>query len=312
MGHDPRSLQVHLEISDLSVAYEQFVALSIPALRLSGSIIAVLGHNGAGKSTLIKTLLGLLPPQKGRCEACVDDDGVSRVLRAEEDMAFCPETGSVFADISVESYVKFWCRLKRGDPAFYRKEGARYVDLLTVGPLLSKLGRELSKGQRRRVQTLVGFLLSPRLFLFDEPFDGLDVQRTGELSSILRGESYRTSFVVSSHRMDVIERLADTAVVLRDGGVAASGTIEEVCAELGGETCVIGGVREPESSLLRLHSVLTSHIVHVIGDEIRITGKPLPERSISDLFPGERSLARKVVPVTLTDAMNLHLKLIDS
>jgi ABC-type multidrug transport system ATPase subunit len=221
--------RVSLEARNLSVRYSDLVALEIPQLFARGQIIAILGHNGAGKSTLIKALLGLLVPHSGVLEV---KDATGAVLRAEDHMAFCPENGAVFADIPVESYLRLWCRIKHNDPRYYLKEGAPYVRRLSITQLLRKKGRELSKGQRRRVQTALGFMSDPRLFLFDEPFDGLDVQRTNDLMEIVEEERTKRAFLISSHRMDVMERLADLVVVLRNGSVASIGDVEHVCAEL--------------------------------------------------------------------------------
>jgi ABC-type multidrug transport system ATPase subunit len=222
---------VRVEATDLVVRYSQLQALDIQRLGASGTVLALLGHNGAGKSTLIKTILGLLEPQRGSVRV-VGADG--SLLVAEHDMAFCPETGAVFADISVEHYLALWCRIKHGDGSYYRREGSRYVERLAVAPLLLKKGRELSKGQRRRVQTAIGFMSDPRLFLFDEPFDGLDVQRTNELMEIVNEERHTRCFLISSHRMDVMERVADDVIVLQEGRLRCEGPLRDVCAELSG------------------------------------------------------------------------------
>jgi ABC-2 type transport system ATP-binding protein len=223
---------VSIRAHNLVVRYSDLVALNIPRLDLSGRVIALLGHNGAGKSTLIKTILGLLEPLSGSV-SFVRSDGSA--LRPERDMAFCPENGAIFADISVERYLQCWCRITRGDSKYYRGAGSRYVELLSIAELLAKKGRELSKGQRRRVQTALGFMGDPDLFLFDEPFDGLDVQRTNDLMEIVEQERERRTFLISSHRMDVMERLADMVIVLQNGEIACSGSVHEVCGLLSGQ-----------------------------------------------------------------------------
>ncbi|NDC37204.1 MAG: ABC transporter ATP-binding protein, partial [Proteobacteria bacterium] len=232
----PQAPQVTLRAAGLAVAYKTTVALKIPSLSCTGGVIAVVGHNGAGKSTLIKSVLGLLPPTSGRLSVTYYAGAGAHAITPERDMAFCPETGAVFSDISVESYIKLWCRIKHRNPRFYRGDGARYLELLNIEPLLHKLGRELSKGQRRRVQTAIGFLTEPKLFLFDEPFDGLDVQRTSELADLVLAHRTRMTFIISSHRMDVMERIADQVLVLKQGSVTSVGSLDTVCAELAGTT----------------------------------------------------------------------------
>jgi ABC-2 type transport system ATP-binding protein len=223
--------RVSIEVDNLVIRYSDLQALQITSLRREGGVFALLGHNGAGKSTLIKTLLGLLEPHNGLV-AAIDSTG-GRLI-PERDMAFCPENGAVFADILVEEYLQLWCRIKHNDAHYYEHAGGHYVDRLTIKPLLRKRGRELSKGQRRRVQTALGFMSNPRFFLFDEPFDGLDVQRTNELMEIVDEERSQRAFLISSHRMDVMERLADTIVVLQEGRVRCEGPPDLVCEQLVG------------------------------------------------------------------------------
>ena len=220
---------VTLFLSDLTVNYASQVALANVSAQLTGNIIAVIGANGSGKSTLIKTILQLLEPMHGSAQILAD----GMALLPERDMAFSPENGAVFADLTVESYIKLWCRIKQHDPKYYLGAGRQYLELLEVQPLLRKLGRELSKGQRRRVQTLVGFICNPRFFLFDEPFEGLDIEQSRILTEIMRTESEQRALFISSHRMDIVERLADQVLVLDGGKLAAAGTVAEVVSQLG-------------------------------------------------------------------------------
>lgn len=236
---------VTIQAKNLSVSYSELQALDIPALKAGGGVFALIGHNGAGKSTLIKTILGLLDPRAGSVE--VRNVHGARLI-PDRDMAFCPENGSVFADIPVEDYLKLWCRIKHGDSGYYLSRGAEYLDRLSLPPLLSKKGRELSKGQRRRVQAALGFMSDPKLFLFDEPFDGLDVSRTNELMEIVEDESRKRTFLISSHRMDVMERIADSVIVLESGELRCSGTVSTVCEDLAG------------SSELSLTDAMRSHL----------------------------------------------------
>ncbi len=225
-------MQVALNIRSLEVAYSKEVVLRVPELSVQSRVIAVIGHNGSGKSTLLKTILGLLVPKKGLLHVEAKPAGHGVVLDPRQHMAFSPEGGAVFSDITVEGYLKLWCRLKHGSAKYYIHEGSRFVDLFELSPLLPKLGRQLSKGERRRVQAAVGYLINPRLFLFDEPFDGLDIVQTARFTEILAGELENTAVIFSSHRMEVVERLAECLIVLEGGTIAAAGSIQDVCRKL--------------------------------------------------------------------------------
>lgn len=296
---------VDLQIEELSVSYRDLVALSIPKLEGRGQVIAVIGHNGAGKSTFIKSTLGLLPFQRGTLRIC---DCAGNRLSAERDMAFCPENGAVFADISVESYVKLWCRIKQRDPLFYRKGGAHYLELLNIPPLLKKLGRELSKGQRRRVQTAIGFLTQPKLFLLDEPFDGLDVQKSSELVDLISAQRESMAFVISSHRMDVVERLADYFIVLRHGTVASHGTIDYICRDLAGTSIIISDVAAAHEIAREIALVATHCTVTTIGQQIIVTGPRVDEAMVSSFRERFGIGSIRSQRPSLSDAMHYHLR----
>lgn len=292
---------VKIQLVNTVVAYEGRMALSVPELTISGNVIALLGHNGAGKSTLIKTLLGLLPLAAGSIKVTLGGE----LLTPSRHMAFCPENGSVFADISVEAYLKLWSRTRYGRANYYRTDGRSYIERLALESLLPRLGRELSKGQRRRVQTAVGFLLDPRFFLFDEPFDGLDVQRTRELIHLIDGESERRTFLISSHRMGLMERVADSGVVLHEGKIAAAGAIQKVAATLAGKAFIVRGGALWESAL---QAELPQGTVVKSGDDLHIAGHDLLPHTLAAIVQRHGgSAAVEEVPPTLAQGMDIHL-----
>jgi ABC-2 type transport system ATP-binding protein len=306
------NLSCSLTAKNLEVNYENFTALKCPEAKMDGTILAVVGHNGAGKSTLIKTILGLLVPKRGNIAVTLHDSEKNYLLTPEDHMAFCPETGSVFADITVETYVKLWCRLKHRDAKFYLKEGSELVEQLELAPLFQKLGRQLSKGQRRRVQTAIGFLCKPKFFLFDEPFDGLDVQRTHELANLIRDHSRKTCFFVSSHRMDVMERLADSLVVLKEGEIIASGPVEKVSATLCGGTYLV--LFDGDSKLEVMRKLFPGALVYPLGRQIAITGKGIEDKIINERLQGSghQLISCEEIRPSLVDAMNYHLMALGS
>lgn len=297
---------IRITIDGLRVRYDRHVALSIPELKIDSTILAVLGHNGAGKSTLLKTLLGLLAPQRGFIYATRD----GKALTPENDMAFCPENGAVFEDISVSDYLKIWLRLRSKSDSLKASSVLELLELFEVDPLLKKFGRELSKGQRRRVQSVVGFLIEPKLFLFDEPFDGLDVQRTAELAKILESFKNRISFIISSHRMDVIERVADAGIVLANGKIVASGGISELSNQLAGKSLLLDASLATDSELIKdLEKQLALYVTH-IGEQVVLTGPALNEQNLNEFFSKRHLTFRsaKEFNPTLTDAMGYHLQ----
>jgi len=303
---------LEIKARNLEVQYSGVPALSCKKLDLQGRVISVIGHNGAGKSTLIKTMLDLLPVASGFLKAMHRENDRVHPIIPSKHMAFCPEEGSVFADITVESYVSLWCKLKRGNGKYYRKEGSHYVERLDLLDLLPKLGRSLSKGERRRVQTAVGFLSQPKLFLLDEPFDGLDVRRAHELVKIISEESAQMTFLISSHRLDIIEWLSDSLVVLSQGRIAASGSLEIVCSSLSDQTLVLEGVARQSKAVLALEQAFPGCFIRTLGDSLFLTGKNVTAESILSVLKSvgisEGSTQIRAEKPGLVDAMNYHLQ----
>ncbi|MBP9839091.1 MAG: ABC transporter ATP-binding protein [Proteobacteria bacterium] len=226
-----------ININNLKVLYDEVLALEIKDFNISGNTIAVIGHNGSGKSTLIKTILELLVPSEGAIELSIVEESKKTRLIPNLHMAYSPESGAVFGDVSIEEYLQLWSSLKHNSRNYYRKKYAELLEVLEIEPLRKKLGRELSKGQKRRVQTLVGFICEPKLFLLDEPFDGLDISQTNLLINLITKKSEEMAFVISSHRMEVVEKLADKLIVLDRGKITHAASVSEVIERISAREC---------------------------------------------------------------------------
>lgn len=301
---------------DLNVYYRNSCALTIPELEVTGHTIAVIGHNGSGKSTLIKTLLQLLAPRSGALQAFASEQS-DKSLVPEDHMAYAPENGAVFNDVSVESYLRMWCRFKQRNANYYKQNGSAILDELAISPLLSKLGRELSKGQRRRVQIAAGLLIQPRFFLFDEPFDGLDVLQSSQLTSIIQSEAKNRAMLVSTHRMDIVERICDSVVVLDNGKVSATGSVDSVCQQLAERSIALDFDQAtlPQISAVArlLESSFPNLLITTIGPQISVTGKNIDESQLQSMLKQNdiTPLSSIITRCTLVDAMSYHLRRLD-
>jgi ABC-type multidrug transport system ATPase subunit len=310
----PVTNQMQIFAENFSVYYNKHRALKIDQLQASGTILAVIGHNGSGKSTLIKSILELIKPQKGAISVSYTHEHSSFTLVPEQHMAFSPEHGAIFEDISVESYIRLWCEIKQRDPDYYKRQGAHYIEQLELDALFPKMGRELSKGQRRRVQTAAGFMCAPKLFLFDEPFDGLDISQSSRLSNIMLEAARSMCLLVSSHRMEVVERIADIIIVLKDGEVYSSGSLEKVCHDLCSSGVCISTSSSAHSSLEYLLHILKEEfpncIVNHVGKQIVLSGNKLTVKAIEEFLltaTGETFAVEDIRP-SLMDAMQYHLE----
>jgi ABC-2 type transport system ATP-binding protein len=210
-------------------------ALAGVTVEVNVGITGLLGANGAGKTTLLGLALGLTHPDDGRLEV-LGLDPVSAGPEVRAVIGYSPEHHALPPDVRAYDHVAHLAEI-HGLPR--RAAAARASDALyQVG-----LGEErfrpvgtMSTGQKQRVKLAAALAHDPSLVLLDEPTDGLDpVQRDDMLGLIRRvGTEFGINVLLSSHLLDEVERVCDSAVILANGLVAAAGRLDELRAGVGG------------------------------------------------------------------------------
>ncbi len=226
MGDDSAMAAPVVEATGLTRRFGSTTALDGATFAIPAGITGLLGANGAGKTTLIGLMLGLNPPDNGVLRVFgLDPTRAGPAVRAR--IGYSPEHHRLPPDTRAHDFVRHIAQihgLSRRD-ATNRASDA----LWSVG-----LGEErfrpigtMSTGQRQRVKVAQAIVHDPELVLLDEPTDGLDpVQRDDMLVLIRRiGTEFGIHVVVSSHLLEEVERICDSAVILRDGRVVVSGSM---------------------------------------------------------------------------------------
>ncbi|WP_375771259.1 ABC transporter ATP-binding protein [Archangium gephyra] len=222
--------------TDLAVAahglvkrFGEFTALDGMELTIPrGSFYAFLGPNGAGKSTTIALLTGVYAPDAGRI-SLLGVDAVARPLEVKRHIGVVPEELSLFERLTGRQYLTFCGRMYglSGDEA-----AARAAELLELTELTYKAGAlvaEYSKGMRRRLAIAAALIHAPELVLLDEPFEGIDVLAAGVIRELLRELSRRgVTLLLTTHVLEIAERLATHAGVIRGGRMLDQGTVQQL------------------------------------------------------------------------------------
>jgi ABC-2 type transport system ATP-binding protein len=192
------------------------VSLSIGA----GETYALVGANGAGKSTLIRMILGLTEPDAGRVVVCGDDMG-KRPVEAKRHLGYLPEELYLYQRLTGREYLRLVAGLKGCDPAGAEAE----AEFFELGAVADKWVGGYSLGMRKKLGLAAAFAGRPRVLVLDEPLNGLDVEMMRKLRlRIERERDAGRGFLVSSHVMSFVERVADRVGVMRGGLVVAEGT----------------------------------------------------------------------------------------
>lgn len=197
-------------------------------------VLGLIGPNGAGKTTLLECLSGLQPVDAGE----VSWRGATLPpARRREVLFFVPDGILPYPEHGAAHVLGFLAEVYGRS----RADVADAVEVLSLGPVLSKPVAALSKGYRRRLLLALGLLSPHPLLLFDEPFDGLDLRQTRDVMALLRriAAGGRT-LLLSIHQLVDAERVCDRLVLLSDGQVRGEGTLAELRARAG----VTGGLEE--------------------------------------------------------------------
>jgi ABC-2 type transport system ATP-binding protein len=198
-----------------------------------GSFFGFLGPNGAGKSTTIRMLTGLIPADGGTIEI-LGLELPKDELEIKQKIGLVPDESLLFDRLTGVEFLEFVGRMY-SLPRAQAIERAR--DLMELFQLQSdrKIIGEYSKGMRKRIAMAASLIHHPDLFLMDEPFEGVDAVGARLMKDILLDQVKRGATIfLTTHVLEVVERLCDRVAIINDGRIVTSGALSELRA--GGES----------------------------------------------------------------------------
>jgi ABC-2 type transport system ATP-binding protein len=221
------SLESLVVVESVTKRYGETLAVDGVSLRVgAGEVYALLGANGAGKSTLIRMMTGLSEPDSGSVTVC-GEEMARKPLAAKRHVGYLPEELYFYQRLTGREYLRLVAGLK-GAAA----EGvAAEIEFFELSAVADKWVGGYSLGMRKKLGLAAAFTGSPRVLVLDEPLNGLDVEMMRKLRLRLASErDAGRSFLVSSHVMSFVERVADRVCVMSAGRVVAEGNPQELRA----------------------------------------------------------------------------------
>lgn len=194
----------------------------------SGDICGFIGHNGAGKSTTIRAAVGVLDFTEG--EILIDGHSVKKEpVKCKQITAYIPDNPDIYENLTGIEYLNFISDVF-GIKGKLREERIRkYADIFGITDSLGDLIRSYSHGMRQKIAIISALIHEPKLLVLDEPFVGLDPKATFTLKEIMRDMCGKGSAVFfSTHVLDVAEKLCNRVVIIKEGRIIASGTMDEL------------------------------------------------------------------------------------
>lgn len=188
----------------------------------SAGIYAILGPNGSGKTTLIKSILGMVIPNRGTIN--VLDTNIKNGWRYRKEIDYLPQIANFPSNIRVGELIRMIKDLRQKP-----SDEDRLISLFGLKPFLDKKLGTLSGGTKQKVNIVLTFMFNSPLMILDEPTTGLDPGSLIRLKKLIQEEKEKgKTLLITSHIMQFVEEVADEIVYLLEGKVYFKGSIEEL------------------------------------------------------------------------------------
>jgi ABC-2 type transport system ATP-binding protein len=198
-----------------------------------GAFYGFLGPNGAGKSTTIKVLTGLLRPTSGTMRI-LDLDPASQPVEVKRRVGVMPEDLALFERLTGAETLSFVAQVHGLDAATLRSRSAELLDLMDLESAADELVADYSHGMRKKIALAAALLPAPKLLFLDEPFEGIDAVASRQVKDLLLAFVGRGGTVfLTSHILEIVERLSDHIGVIHHGRLVAQGPIADLRAGAG-------------------------------------------------------------------------------
>ncbi|MBO3115926.1 ABC transporter ATP-binding protein [Winogradskyella sp. DF17] len=215
-----------VEITDLYKKFGKNDVLNGINLSIKeGGIFAVLGPNGSGKTTIIKTILGMVIPDKGSIK--VFDTNIKNNSDYRHKIDYLPQIANFPSNLKVNELIKMIKDLRGKTDA-----DQNLIETFKLEPFLNKKLGTLSGGTKQKVNIVLTFMFNSPIIILDEPTTGLDPISLIRLKELIQKEKAKgKTILITSHIMSFVEEVADNIVFILEGKIYFKGSIEELKAK---------------------------------------------------------------------------------
>jgi len=220
-----------IETTSLTRRFGDFTAVENVNLTVeAGQFFGFLGPNGAGKSTTIKMLTGLLAPTAGAIRI-LGADLTENSAELKRQIGVVPEGMALFGRLTASEYLRFVGRMYGLDKATTLQRTEELLEFMNLAGEQKKLVTDFSHGMQKKLALAAAVIHGPKVLFLDEPFEGVDAIAAGTLKSMLQRMIARGATIfLTSHVLEIVERLCTHIGIIHRGKLVAQGSIDELRA----------------------------------------------------------------------------------
>jgi len=233
-----------IQTSSLTRRFGALTAVEDVTLSVApGQFFGFLGPNGAGKSTTIKMLTGLLEPSAGTIEI-LGQPFWAGALDLKRQIGVVPEGMALLGRLTAPEYLRFVGRMYGLDRVTTNQRTEELLDFMQLANETRKLVTDFSHGMQKKLAMAAAVIHGPKVLFLDEPFEGVDAIAAGTLKTMLMGMISRGATIfLTTHVLEIVERLCTHVAIISKGRLVANGSIEELRA---GVTSALPGAEQEQ------------------------------------------------------------------
>ena len=225
-----------LAISRLTKSFDRPVVVDLDLTIRAGEFYALLGPNGAGKTTILRMVAGLLRPDAGDI-AIFGIDAQRDPVAAKRVVAWVSDEPMVYDRLTPMEYLEFVAGLWQIDGRAAQAKANELIDWLGLRPHANELCGGFSKGMLQKVALAGALVHDPQLIILDEPLTGLDAGSARQVKDVLLDKVRSgVTVIMTTHILEVAERMAERIGVISQGRLIAEGTLADLRARIGRES----------------------------------------------------------------------------
>lgn len=247
---------------ELTKIYGNKVAVENLSMRISeGEIFGFLGPNGAGKSTAILMMLGLTEPTSGRA-IVFGYDSTREPLKVKRIAGYFPEKVGFYNDMTASENLRYTARLNNISEADIPKKIDKVLEIVGLSEVGNQIVKQYSRGMKQRLGIADVLVKDPKLIMLDEPTAGLDPEGASQILDTIAdmNKKQKMTIIISSHQLNLVQRICHRVAILSNGKKVADGTIEEL-----GRKMLGGGRYRIEVEVASLNEELVEKLRNLKG-----------------------------------------------
>jgi len=286
-----------IEVQDLTKKYGELTAVRNLSFKVEkGKIWGLLGPNAAGKTTTMRILTGYLPATEGQASVA-GFDVFEQPNEVKKAIGYLPEVVPLYPEMTVAGFLGFVAEIKQVPAAKRKAAVARALKSAALEDVKGRLIKNISRGYKQRVGIGQAMIHDPQVLILDEPTIGLDPAQIKEIRELIKSLRGEHTIMLSTHILPEVTQVCDGAVIINQGRLMASGSLQDLTATLR-EKDRKGGVvlkvrRDAAEAIGLFRSLPGVESASAEADEIRLE------------WSGDRDLREEVAELAVTKGLGL-------